>query len=126
MPNVAIAASVNANAAAANAEAARAERIACMKYVQGYEHDKATIVEMRQYAECVERLHPEPMTGSEVLWVKAAIIAGLLAAVLGAAKGFKDDGFGMGAIGFVLGGFCGAFLVVAVWFVIACLRYLLA
>ena len=126
MPNVAIAASANANAAAANAAAARARRIACMKYVPGYEHDKATASEMRQYAECVEILHPEPMTGGEVAWIKAAIVAGLIGALAGAIKGAKDDGFGLGAIGFILGGFAGAFLVGTAWFVIACLRYLLA
>lgn len=124
MPSVAIAASANANAAAANAAAARAKRIACMKYVPGYQHDRATVAEMRQYAECVEILHPEPLTGAEALWIKAAILACFIGIGVGSRIGWKDGGLGDA----VFFGFVGAIVapcaVGAVWLVIAMLRFL--
>ena len=126
MPSVAIAASANANAAAANAAAARAKKIACMKYVPGYKHDTATVAEMRQYSECISALHPTPMTGGEVIWVKAAIIAGLIGAVLGAYKGAKDDGAGLAILGLFLGGLLAPILVGTAWFLIRAVRFLLA
>lgn len=125
MPSAVIAASANANAAAANAAAARAKRIACMKYAPGYEHDTATVTEMRQYAECVEILHPEPMTGGEVVWVKAAIVVGLVGAVAVAWRWGREEGFFTGVAGFLLGGIGSAFAVGAVWLLIAAVRYLL-
>lgn len=125
MPSVALAASANANAAAANAAAARAKRIACMKYVPGYEHDTATVTEMRQYAECVDILHPEPMTGGEVAWVKAAIVAGMIGAAAAAWIWGREEGIFGGVMGFLFGGISGAFAVGAAWFLIAAVRYLL-
>lgn len=125
MPSVALAASANANAAAANAAAARAKRIACMKYAPGYEHDTATVTEMRQYAECVEILHPKPMTGGEVVWVKAAIVAGLIGAAAMAWIWGRAEGVLGGVMGFLFGGIGGAFAVGVVLFLIAAVRYLL-
>ena len=125
MPSAAIAASANANAAAANAEAARAKRIACMKYVPGYKHDAATVVEMRQYSECISILHPAPLTGGEVIWVKAAIVAGLICAGLATYKGAKDDGIVLAILGFFMGGLLGSCLVGAAWLILAALRFLI-
>ena len=42
---IAITSAANAQAAAANAAAQEAKRKACMAYVRGYEHDRATVTE---------------------------------------------------------------------------------
>jgi hypothetical protein len=63
-----------ANSAAANAAAAAARRDACRASVKGYEHDTATVTEMQQYAGCVERLHPQPLSDPAVWGVKLLIV----------------------------------------------------
>lgn len=106
---------------AANAQAARK---ACMAYVRGYEHDRATVSEMREYAGCIDRLHPAPMTEEALGVAKLAVLVIFAAMVAGVVwerrKRMLSNGW-FGAVfgGSVVGGLFGAvaLLVVAgVWF----------
>jgi hypothetical protein len=72
-----------ANAAAANAEAQKAAYAACMSFVRGYEHDKATVQEMREYAGCIERLQPDPRSNQELMAEKACVLFMFLAIIGG-------------------------------------------
>jgi hypothetical protein len=88
--SVSIAAGAAAQSAAANAAASHARKVACMKFVQGYQNDTATTAEMREYAECVGRLYPNPMSSNETLALKASIVIVLLAMVAGLIFGHQD------------------------------------
>jgi hypothetical protein len=72
--STAIALSANSTAIAANSIAKEAERKACLGYVKGYNHDVATVEEMREYAGCVDRLHPANFAGNDLLVVKIIIL----------------------------------------------------
>ena len=112
--------------AAANAQAAAQEaaRKACMAYVRGYEHDRATVTEMREYAGCIDRLHPASMTDEALGVAKFAVLVIFAAMVAGVVWGRRERMLGDGwfvavFFGSLVGGLCGAagLLVVAgVWF----------
>lgn len=85
-----IAAGAAAQSAAATAAARAAKVTACTKYVQDYQHDRATVTEMREYAGCIDTLHPNPMPDGAAFAIKAAIVIVLACMVVGAVKG---DGF---------------------------------
>lgn len=99
---MAVASTAAAVAAANSAQAAAAARRAeCAVKVQGYQHDKATVAEMRQYADCIESLHPDPVVISPgfVLAVTATL---LVAIVIGIVHEFMD-GYS-GVLGSLLAG----------------------
>ena len=120
---IAITSAANAQAAAANAAAQEAARKACMAYVRGYEHDRATVSEMREYAGCIDRLHPallEP--GDPMVWkiVLAVLLIGMVAGIVREWRDSISDGpieaTLMGAImGLCVSG-SGVLLVAGVWF----------
>ncbi len=72
--STAIALSANSTAIAANAIAQEASRKACLGYVRGYNHDVATVEEMREYAGCIEKLHPAALEEGSLLVVKIMIL----------------------------------------------------
>lgn len=121
---IAISAAANANATAANIAAQDAARKACAALVRGYEHDRATVSEMREYAGCIARLHPEPMSGDELVAAKLAVAVIFAAMVAGIVwerreRMVSDGWFGAVLGGSFIGGIFGAtgLLVVAgVWF----------
>ena len=80
--STAIALSANSTAIAANAVAQEASRKACLGYVRGYTHDVSTVEEMREYAGCVEKLHPADPAGNDLIVVKIMILI-VFAAVIG-------------------------------------------
>ncbi len=104
---IAITSATNAAAAAAHA------RSACMSYVRGYEHERATVTEMREYAGCVDRLHPAPMESGDMMAWKFVIVVLLISMVAGAVHEWHDPfaepfeaiffggimGLGVGAVG---------------------------
>jgi hypothetical protein len=87
---IAIASSSNAAAAAAAAEARAAKVIACKKYVQGYEHNAATVADAKQYASCIRLLHPDDIAPGEVWMLKAAIVIVMLGCVAGVVMGCRE------------------------------------
>ena len=93
--SIAISAAANAQAAAANAADQESAKIACMSFVQGYEHNRASVEDMRQYSECVERIYSAPTSSGEMLIVKGAVGVVLIATIAGAlicAVGRNTDG----------------------------------
>jgi hypothetical protein len=90
-----IAAGAAAQSAAAAVAARAAKVTACTQFVQGYQHDRATVAEMREYAGCVEAPHPTPVSDSTALGIKAAIVIVLVCMVIGAIRGDTfDSGIG--------------------------------
>lgn len=120
---IAITAAANAQAAAANAAAQEAARNACMAYVRGYQHDRATVAEMREYAGCIDRLHPAPLEPGDMMVWKIVVFVLLVGMAAGAVREWRDS-YNGGYIEAVLFGsligLCfsgGAMLLVAgVWF----------
>lgn len=88
MSTGAIAGVVVVNAATANAVAQAAALEACKARVIGYQHQTATVEEKRSYADCIKRLHPNPMTEGEAVAVKAAIAFCILAFFAGCVYGW--------------------------------------
>jgi hypothetical protein len=78
---IAIAASVQANLTAV--EASRAQDQACRTTIKGFVAEGATVPEMRTYAGCVQRMHPDPIPDK----TRIAIKSGILILFLGIAAG---------------------------------------
>ena len=72
-----------------------------MSFVKGYQNDAASEQEMRQYASCVQLLHPEPVSDPQAtLLLKAAIVLVFMGMGVGV-WWFKRDGENTGlAIGY--------------------------
>jgi hypothetical protein len=88
------------------AEASAAKTEACKATVKTYKPETATVAEMRGYAECVQRLHPNDLPSGAVIAIKIAIVLVLIGAIVGAWKSYKDrDYFGWFdvSMGFVMG-----------------------
>jgi hypothetical protein len=92
MPTTTIAATSasTAAAAAANAAAQEAARKACMAYVQGYEHERATVTQMREYAGCISRLHPTPLEPGELMAWKIVVAVLLVGMVVGVVRAWRE------------------------------------
>jgi hypothetical protein len=120
---ITITSAANAQAAAANAAAQEAGRKACMAFVRGYEHDRATVIEMREYASCIDRLHPAPLEAGDLMVLKVVVAVLLIGAVLGVRREWRNS-FRSGRIDAVLWGsllgLCvsggGVLLAAGVWF----------
>lgn len=74
----------------------------CSLYVEGFEHNKASVEQIHAYTECAELLYPEPVTdqGSNVL-AEVSVLTLLIALVVGVIYGYKEDRIG-GAVFFGL------------------------
>ena len=106
----------------------------CLKLVTGYEHALASIPEMREYAICIPRLHPEPFIQNEALAVKGAVLIMFLCIIIGivAASGNRNHRGGWarwadaviygGPVG-ILAGITALAAAVMVWY---CVRLLVA
>lgn len=60
----------NAQSQAAMAAARKAKEISCKSYISSFDPKTATVEQMQQYAECVEVLHPQPMSHDDVIAAK--------------------------------------------------------
>ncbi len=118
--NIAITSAANAQAAAANVAAQEAKRKACMAYVRGYEHDRATVEEMREYAGCIDRLHPESMlTEGQLVAAKCAVLFVFAWIVVGVIWERRNKSLSEGWFGAVVGG-----SVIGMCFAVAALLFL--
>ena len=119
---VAVIAATTAQTAAANAAAQEAARTACMTYVRGYQSDRATVAEMREYANCVDLLHPEPMAVGDLLVWKAIVVVLLAGMVAGAVNELRRPAFGpiesalMGGFMGLCASVGGLLAIAGVWF----------
>jgi hypothetical protein len=82
---------------------------ACSDLMEKYKHHGATATEMREYAWCVKRLHPEPMAEGYIIagYIAALVIfVSIVACVISEKRNrlYSDDWFGA----LVCGGFVGA------------------
>lgn len=77
---LAISAGAAASANAANIRARHAEEASCKILVKGYEHNTATIAEQKDYAHCINLLHPSELDPSAILILKILFIIGLIGA----------------------------------------------
>lgn len=83
-------AAVNAQVAVANVEAQESARKACMAYARGYENDRATVTEMREYAACIDKLYPEPLEQGDVMAWKIIVALLIASMVIGVVHAFRD------------------------------------
>ena len=88
----AAAAAIAAGAAARSNEAMRE---ACKASMPGFRHDTATVAEVREYADCADRLYPQEWTPETVLVAKVLVAVVLAAAIFGAVRG-AAGGYGFG------------------------------
>ena len=71
---------------AAMAQAVAAQEAACKARINdGYKHNPADVGAAREYAECVERLHPRDTESHMPIGIKAGLVTLLVAVIVGAA-----------------------------------------
>lgn len=110
--NTAIIVGASTGAAIAQAQAREAESKACMAYVRGYDHERATVEEMRSYAGCIDRLHPEPMSADAITAWKVMIVILFVGVVIGIVRSVRNRStFSDGVFGAVLFGCISGFIV---------------
>lgn len=83
-------------AAIVAAQNAQREKEACVLYVEGFEHNKSSIEEIQAYAECVEKLYPQPASEDTVFIGKVCVSLIFIALIIGFIHGWKVSGFGEG------------------------------
>lgn len=76
---VALAASASANASSAATAAHRAE---CALTISNFDSKAATLGQMKEYASCVNYLHPADLSSSTLLTLKVSIIVSFMLAFL--------------------------------------------
>lgn len=87
----AIAASAAASAAAANSAAIDArKRAECAESMPKFAHETASVSERQVYANCVDLIHPQEMTGPEVIVAKIVIVLAFVGAGIGARFGWLN------------------------------------
>lgn len=60
----------NAQSQAAMAAARKAKEISCKSYMSSFDPKTATVEQMQQYAECVDLIHPKPMSHDDMIAAK--------------------------------------------------------
>lgn len=95
MSTTAINAGLTAASAANNAmaqEAAHRARVdRCTVFESRFDVRQASVAEKQEYASCVETLYPQPVTETETYLLKGCVAALLVAMILGAIWGWKED-----------------------------------
>src|SRR5574343_926197 len=83
MPGTTIAIAAAGGAVAAGA-VARARDAECRAIIAGYDAQTATVEAQREYSHCVMQLHPDPLTGGQLIVAKAAVCVILAGVAIGA------------------------------------------
>lgn len=106
--HVAVHSSVNSGNAAARAAAAQARRDACTVLVRDFQHEGATVAEIRQYSSCARILYPEPTSPANLFAGKLIVAFVLLCFVVGVAR-FRSrrESFDTWADALIIGGLGG-------------------
>ena len=120
----------NAGAAIAAQAAGRQRTANCTAWIPGYQHDGASVDQMRHYAGCINWLHPAPSDDTASLWLKTAIIAAFIGIGIGI-WWMKDDRlfdtwYGRSIDGSFAGAFCGSAAVATCAAVYYSAKYLVA
>lgn len=90
--SIAISSSASAASLAAQAQARKARKDACESVLNSFDAKGATVEHKKTYAECVQLLHPDPMTHSETFAMKGLFVVLLIGLVIGAIYGWQEDG----------------------------------
>lgn len=107
------AAAVAASSAAISAANTARRKAECVAGMDDFQHVTATVVQRQHYADCVRLIHPDPLSGTEAIALKVAIVVVLISAAVGSFMNFRRYepiesslfGFFAGGIGsIVLGG----------------------
>lgn len=78
--SIAISTSAAVTATNANSVALRVKKDNCSYMMKGFKHEFSTIKEQRDYAECVDLLHPKELEPTEIIFLKLLFILGLIGA----------------------------------------------
>jgi hypothetical protein len=79
--------------ASQNAQRAHEKRVYdCSLYVEGFEHNQASVKQIQTYTECAELLYPKPSTpeGDQLLY-KGCVMGLLIAMLVGMIFGWKEN-----------------------------------
>lgn len=129
-----IAAGAAAQGAANSARIAAEHRARCRTDIADFRPEGASVERMKSYAECVQYMHPYPIHPESVPFVKAGIVALLLAMVagfwFGKKKGVLGNGFEAGwgdaiVLAFVFP-FALAVATGVVWLIVAGIMYVVS
>ena len=100
---------IASNAATQAATAAR--KAECQTVIKGYVHEAANVAGQKHYAECVQLMNPDPMSGAEVIAFKVCAGIVLLSMLIGAGYLMvKEGGIESLVLGLVVGAACGFLL----------------
>jgi hypothetical protein len=102
---VAIVAAASAGNSAAIAAAERAHDRSCQALIQGFDAKGATTQAQIAYADCVQRLNPQDITGDGKVGLAIIMVLMITGFVIGAIN--SEDFMGDGLISRLLGGFIG-------------------
>lgn len=109
----AIASGAAAQSAANSARIREMERQRCIQWMPGFTDAKATVEQRQAYAVCVDRVYPEPMTGGEVVVVKAAILVVFAGVAIGAWMNPLSVGYQRETMDTIMGGVIGGLMAAA-------------
>jgi hypothetical protein len=121
--SVTVSAAVGAAVAANVALQSAAARRACEASMPTFQHEGASVAEMRSYSSCVQRLYPSPMSDDSIMVAKACVFVLIAAFVAGLIWGWFDNSFGsrlasmgMNAIGWLTCAAAGLLAIAGLWF----------
>lgn len=127
--SAAITASTSASVAAANARR-RADEAKCEIVLNNYNAQTASVKDMKGYSNCVEMLHPtpnEPMSDTEVLFVKFGILLLIAAFVVGLIREYREHKeFSMAFAGGIVYSLILALVVFVSFLIVAGIAFIIA
>jgi hypothetical protein len=118
---VAIIAATSAGNSAAIAAAERAHDMSCQALIQGFDAKGATTQAQIAYADCVQRLNPQDITGDGKVALAIIMVSLIAGFVIGAIK--SDDFLGDDLVSRFLGGLVGLSLAFVAGMLIVGLLY---
>ena len=78
--------------ASQNAQRAHEKRVYdCSLYVEGFEHNQASVEQIQIYTECAELLYPKPTPEGDQLLYKGCVMGLLIAMLVGMIFGWKEN-----------------------------------
>lgn len=81
MSNTALIIASSTSSSIALKQSREAELHRCKAFIANYQSQNATTTQMQEYASCVQRVYPKPMTETDVLVLKAVLIVAFIGMV---------------------------------------------
>ena len=123
---VGIAAGASVQSAANAARIAAEHRARCRTDIADFHPEGASVERMKSYAECVQYMHPDPVSPESVPFIKAGIVVLLVSMVAGFWWGKKEENWLFGIIAAITAPFLVACLGAVLVGVVAGIRYVLS